>query len=753
MASNSSSEYKVVADKIVSPDEDIIVSVAGAMYKDSITEQNRYATMADVGEGGGGAANIADFVFNYDSEDTDSTMTIHNHDMVIRTTRDGSQDADISINSANDVWITADDEIDITSTNNEVRIITGADGQNIWKFRQDGLIGTDGNSGVEALDSGDVKGRLKFEPSNGRALLQAYGSNDTATFTTEADWDTATWTETTPGFSDLTLTNASGIISFMDNTGYQVDVLKISVNGGIYGIYNGASSGDGAITFNIEGITPEGEVTVTEIQFQYAFSAKVDIDFDERQLVIRTEDEMDTIIDSDSTLTLRSRNDFTRVQANRDVTFTANYGEDSQYVWKMRQDGRFELPTEGYVKGLFGNSSDGLNNDTIEVIPDFGLYDDGGNQYLVIEPTMAPTPEEPTHIHIRPGGTVDASTTDLILGGERNNVVVSDTYKSVGIRTAYQTQNSYVNLSETSGTQFVALSTADIQTGYIVNVGGTVYTVNAVTSIDEGIVGVTATGAVFEADTEYTFVYAPTETNNQWTFGSNGVLSGPAMGGVRVPAITNSGPDDDLYINAFGASADIRLEADQDIRLATEYGNIIFNADGGEYIGSSSSPENQIATIGDIDSTVSNGMVRYSPTFTATGLAFTGSETTHPTYNSYYVKAGQMVSFVIEVDLTTVTNFGTGQYKLQLPFTPAFGFNHFSGWAWADPNVSPDTGTGHTIINADTAGVTDVLDLHYLKQAGGANSPIREGLFLQGTPVTLTTISKIYVNGTYIAAA
>jgi hypothetical protein len=143
---------------------------------------------------------------------------------------------------------------------------------------------------------------------------------------------------------------------------------------------------------------------------------------------------------------------------------------------------------------------------------------------------------------------------------------------------------------------------------------------------------------------------------------------------------------------------------------------------------------------------------RYSPTFTATGLTFTGSGATYPTYNSYYIKTGKLVSFVIEVSCTTVTNFGTGQYKLQLPFTPAVGFNHFSGWVWADPNIDPDTGTGHTILNCDTAGVTNILDLHYLKQSGGANSPIREGLLVQGTPVTLTTISKIYVNGTYIAA-
>jgi hypothetical protein len=143
--------------------------------------------------------------------------------------------------------------------------------------------------------------------------------------------------------------------------------------------------------------------------------------------------------------------------------------------------------------------------------------------------------------------------------------------------------------------------------------------------------------------------------------------------------------------------------------------------------------------------------VRYSPIFQATGMTFTGSGVTYPTYNSYYIKSGLLVSFVIEIDFTTVTNFGTGQYKVELPFAPAFAYNHFNGWIWADPNISPDTGTGHTILNADTAGITTVLDLHYLKQSGGANSPIREGLWTQALPVTLTTISKAYINGTYIS--
>jgi len=170
---------------------------------------------------------------------------------------------------------------------------------------------------------------------------------------------------------------------------------------------------------------------------------------------------------------------------------------------------------------------------------------------------------------------------------------------------------------------------------------------------------------------------------------------------------------------------------------------------GDDYLAGAISVEDFITQVGNSGL---NNYIRYSPIFQATGMTFTGSGTTYPTYNSYYIKSGLLVSFVIEIDFTTVTNFGTGQYKVELPFAPAFAYNHFSGWIWADPNISPDTGTGHTILNADTANTgTTVLDLHYLKQSGGANSPIREGLWTQALPVTLTTISKAYVNGTYIS--
>ena len=68
-------------------------------------------------------------------------------------------------------------------------------------------------------------------------------------------------------------------------------------------------------------------------------------------------------------------------------------------------------------------SGDGNGYSTLELVPDANLTTT--NQYLVIDPTY------PTHIHIRAGGTQDASTAELYLGGERNHVRV---YDNVGVK-------------------------------------------------------------------------------------------------------------------------------------------------------------------------------------------------------------------------------------------------------------------------------------------------------------------------------
>lgn len=144
---------------------------------------------------------------------------------------------------------------------------------------------------------------------------------------------------------------------------------------------------------------------------------------------------------------------------------------------------------------------------------------------------------------------------------------------------------------------------------------------------------------------------------------------------------------------------------------------------------------------------------RFSPVFSATGMTFTGTGTTYPTYNSWYVKVGSMCTFTIKIDMTTVTNFGTGQYKVELPFLPhnnnTIG-NHFPAWAWVDPSQPADGLNGHIVMVADHLPSTTVLDLHWLSAAPAEPKPVIESILVQGSPVTFTTASKMFINGTYI---
>lgn len=105
----------------------------------------------------------------------------------------------------------------------------------------------------------------------------------------------------------------------------------------------------------------------------------------------------------------------------------------------------------GYVKGnLIASTavSDGFYGNTGAVL---NLYPNesyavSSNQYIVVDPTA------PNHIHLRAGGTIDASSAELYLGGEQTNVNVSDTTKEVYIRA----NNSHVTTFANNGTLIVS---------------------------------------------------------------------------------------------------------------------------------------------------------------------------------------------------------------------------------------------------------------------------------------------------------
>lgn len=95
------------------------------------------------------------------------------------------------------------------------------------------------------------------------------------------------------------------------------------------------------------------------------------------------------------------------------------------------------------IIGAGADSGDGNGFDTIRLVPDADLVEN--DQYLIIDPTS------PGHIHIRAGGTQDASNADLMLGGEKNHVRVNDG-SGVRLQNERVAENFYYYDSATSFT-------------------------------------------------------------------------------------------------------------------------------------------------------------------------------------------------------------------------------------------------------------------------------------------------------------
>ena len=249
---------------------------------------------------------------------------------------------------------------------------------------------------------------------------------------------------------------------------------------------------------------------------------------------------------------------------------------DPQFTFSS--DGTFRLPGDGYIQNVTGSSGDGYGNDTIEIVPDSSLTSD---QRIIIDPT------QPNHIHIRPGGIQDGSTAELIIGGERTHVKVADNSVnyggSVNIASKVNPQTgSYVNDSPEAGPQMI-VSTTDlgfITPGTYVYVNGTKHYVSDVSlnSPLEGQSIITVDGATLIPNDHYTFISDQGENN--WSFTSNGMLVGPAMGYVNVYGIAN--PATDTYLGISAAH------------------KITISGTDGEFLGDPEIATNQIATLGDL---------------------------------------------------------------------------------------------------------------------------------------------------------
>lgn len=291
----------------------------------------------------------------------------------------------------------------------------------------------------------------------------------------------------------------------------------------------------------------------------------------------------------------------------------------------VRTHQKSKVLAPGELYGSNADSGDGGGLDTIKLIPDAAL---GTDQYIVVDPTGG----DPGHIHLRAGGTQDASGADLYLGGELTNVRVSDSADSVSIRTSTvgegvtpylwsfesNGQLTYPDATATTGStisptigngyaittqhfpsvsanagitsgagSFVAdISENDditvVETGWEINVGSVnapiLFSVTGVV-VDPGVTCTITTSSelTFISGDSYTF-YNPVPAASTWTFGESGILSTPGSGSI-------SHRDNDLMLEANGLSdvivlrtvgGELVLSANGDVLLSS---NLVFAND------------------------------------------------------------------------------------------------------------------------------------------------------------------------------
>ncbi len=127
--------------------------------------------------------------------------------------------------------------------------------------------------------------------------------------------------------------------------------------------------------------------------------------------------------------------------------------------------------------------------------------------------------------------------------------------------------------------------------------------------------------------------------------------------------------------------------------------------------------------------------VSYTPTIYSDGASLSGASVT-----GRYIKNGKLVFVYVDVDLDNVTDFGTGQYKIQLPFAPAFHSDAYAGTIHKYVDGSPTyySVKGHLFPN-DTK-------VYLWTFGNGQETP-----FLPTSPVNLTSQDRFHISFVYEA--
>ncbi len=136
---------------------------------------------------------------------------------------------------------------------------------------------------------------------------------------------------------------------------------------------------------------------------------------------------------------------------------------------------------------------------------------------------------------------------------------------------------------------------------------------------------------------------------------------------------------------------------------------------------------------GDLDSGTTT-IQTYSSILSATGLVFSGTPTT-----AEYIKVGNLVQVQIDVEFDNITNFGTGQYSLTLPFASKYHTDVYGGSVH-----KVNSGISHYSLKGHLSPSSNVMTVWAI----GSNAVDQE--FDHNSPVNLTVADKFHMSFSYI---
>lgn len=113
-----------------------------------------------------------------------------------------------------------------------------------------------------------------------------------------------------------------------------------------------------------------------------------------------------------------------------------------------------------------------------------------------------------------------------------------------------------------------------------------------------------------------------------------------------------------------------------------------------------------------------------------------------PLFSGSYIKTGKLVHFQIQVDMDNITNFGTGQYYVKLPFTSKYGYMFRTGCLHDFSTGREYHISGHVYAGSDT------MELFTSDTQGNS---LYDFPFTSVEPVTLNAADNFHIAGTYIS--